>query len=430
MRLDNSPIESTDSFIQNLTSPSLSQMAEAYKGFVPSVEQGYENQPLVQPMQLKPEYQPQPNVQPQAPQPAAPQPVKNQANEDDLRLLAEAHQVTKNMAERERILKENYLKAEQRAAAREKELMQKDLKLAEFLHKKAIDDGDSELQNEMHSRQISLQNELTRHEIEHNNFLNQYQEILNDTPKIVDYAPTYEESEPQDHESDMRKNFRKANSWYDFESDHYNQDLVKTASEIEQSMINEYQLKNMGNYLETPYYFDDLKNRLFNKYGIQNQMAAPMQAQPNIQPVSAPINPFLSQEQNPFIPNQMGQLNQQQQMSYPTAPIQQQPQYQSAPQSQYQPQPMQQMQQPMMQQQYGSSQPTQYGPPVSPVSYNTMPAYSGMPGAPKNEAMYSQKAFEMFVNSLNPTIAPQLANLTHDQKLQLFQASIKNQGRR
>lgn len=405
--------ESTDSFIQNITSPSLSQMAEAYKGYVPPVEQGFEGQALVQPMELKHHQQPQPQPQVQY----TPAKVRDENKEEDNKLLAEAYHITKEMAAREQILKENYLKAEQRSFHNEKELLLKDLRLAEFLHGKAIDEGDSELQNEMHSRQMKLQNELTRQEIDQNNFLEKYQTVLDDKPKVVEYAPSYEESDPADYESDTRKTFRKENTWYDYDSNHYNQDLVKTAADIEQGMINEYQLKNMENYLESPYYFEDLKTRLFNKYGIQMNPQQQQQAQQQ-----AP--------QNPFVPAQVPQFDPQGQMPFQPQPMMQQQQ------QMMQSQPMQQMQQHPMQPQamqiapsYGPpTAPVSYGPPVSPVSYNA--GMQQQPSGQGNEAMHSQKAFEMFVNSLNPTIAPQLAKLDQAQQMQLFNAAIKQQGRR
>ena len=45
---------STEQFIKNLTStPTLSQLSDQIKGYQPPVQDGYEGQPVIQPMPLK-----------------------------------------------------------------------------------------------------------------------------------------------------------------------------------------------------------------------------------------------------------------------------------------------------------------------------------------------------------------------------------------
>lgn len=398
---------STEQFIKSLTTPTLSSLSDEIRGYNPPPEPGFEGQPLIQPLPMQQQHQP-------APVQVAPVPQA-----DDL--LAEAYQTTKESARREQILKENYLKAEQRAAHKEKEGYTKDLQLAQFFLKNAIEDGDSDLQTQMHGKISELQSQITKHDIEYNNFLENYQNILDDKPKVFDYAPTYQEEETAYQESPTRNTFRKENPWYDFEAATYNPSLVEKAVEIEQKMLNEYQLKNMNNYLETPYYFEDLKGRLFKEFGVEAPQTQPQQQYPKNQ---ADWQTFQNQQQmgaqpNPFVPQQIPQLNNTQ-SPYPAMPVQQQPQQYappSFPQGQQQPYAYGPQAAPVTQ---------SYGPPVAPVRHGM-----GMPQQPyqTDETMFSQKAFEMFQNSLNPTIAPQLANLNQDQKMQLFNAAIKNKGK-
>lgn len=411
---------STEQFIKGLTGSSLSQFSDEVKAYTPPSELGYENQPLVQPMPMQPQYQ-----QPQQPQYVSPSPSVSDDNTfDDNKLLMEAHETTKESARREQILKEHYLKAEQRASHREKELLTKDLQLAEFFLKNAIDEGDSETQAKMHSTISEVQGKLTKHDIEYDNFINNYQTILDDKPKVFDYAPTYQEEETAYQESPARQIFRKANTWYDFQTPTYNPNLVQKANEIEQKMINEYQLKNMSNYIESPAYFEDLNARMFREFGIEApgpQSTQTMQPGSDWQSFQNGQNNQMAQPnapQNYFVPNQVPQF-QNGQNPYPTMPVNQPPQtagvYPQFPQGQTQPY------------QYGPQAAPiapQYGPTVAPVRHGMVPqSYD------TNEAMFSQKAYDIFQSSLNSTLAPQLANLSPDQKMQLFNAAIKNKGK-
>jgi hypothetical protein len=353
-----------------------------------------------------------PVAAPVAPEPVVVRPDPAIARNDDF--LHEAAQTTKEAARREQILKENYLKAEQRASHMQKESYQKDLQLSQFFLQGAIEDGDAELQAQMHGKISELQSNLVKHDMEYDGFLNRYQNILDDKLQVMDYTPT-DDSEPTYQESPTRQTFRKENGWYDYEASTYNENLVQKANEIEQKMLNEYQLKNMNNYLETPYYFEDLKARLFNEFGIQapaaqqpqQQYVAPQQFNPQQQQSDWQSFQHNQQNQQPnqFVPEQVPQFNNGQN-PYPAAPVQQN-------QQQYGPQ----VQAPTFQQ--------SYGPPTAPVNYGreTPQAYQ------TDETMFSQKAFEMFQNSLNPTIAPQLAKLSQAEKMQLFNAAIKSKGR-
>lgn len=413
------PVNSeTDNFIKNLTSTSLSQLAERFQGYTPPQEVGYANQPQAQPieqtqgMPVDPVYLPpqQQQTQQEIPEPqekapkqrrSAKKEAKKEEEDQYNKVLHEVHEYSKEAVNREQILKENYLKAKQEAAQSNKELLLKDLKLSQYLYNVALENEDTELQGQMHNQQMDLHRQLMKHDADHDKFLQNFESVLEDKLPVVDYAPTYEEEAPAYQESAQRKAFRKDNSWYDFDGPQYNTELVQTAHEIEKNMINEYQLRNMANHLETPYYFEDLKARVHKHYGIDMQPSSqpPYQQQPvqdqqwleqqqNVQP---PANPFVQQQPPQYVQQQ----------------YQQPPQFQQ--QQQFAPPPQMQQQRPY----------------TAPVVYGSPPAQAPA----NNNPMYSQKAFEMFVNSLNPTMAPQISKLSHDQKIQLFEAAIKNQGR-
>ena len=97
---------STEQFIKNLTStPTLSELSDQIKGYQPPVQDGYEGQPLIQPMHLA-----SPAPQPTAPDPLVSRPDPSIARNEDF--LQQAAQTTRESARREQILKENYLKSE------------------------------------------------------------------------------------------------------------------------------------------------------------------------------------------------------------------------------------------------------------------------------------------------------------------------------
>lgn len=421
---------STDQFLKKFESPSLSEMANQIKSVTDNILQTYPphyDQPPLQPT-LSPSHQNlvPPSFQPQQsyiPQPVASYPETQQEEEfDDDQNLADAHLLMKNQAEKQKILKENYLKSEQRNFALSKELLQKDLNTVKFLHKQALQENDIDAQNELVSKQTTLQSELFNLERSHDDFLKDYQKVLDDEPYVPDYAPSYNE-EPSYQETESRFQFRKSNPWYDYEVNQtYNPSLVEKATELESNMINEYQLKNMTHYIETPYYFNDLKNRLFQLYGIQNNQPAgdPMSQNHFVPPYIPQIqnqNP-----QNPQLPYQQPQqpLSNQPYNEYGVTHQPHQPQqFQSQPYNQQQPMQQPQFQAPPQMMGPPTSVPS-YGPPVSPVvdQRNDFNA----------QEMYSNKAFQIFKNSLNSSLVPNLERLSHEQQLRLFNSAIKNKG--
>lgn len=397
--MDESKALSTEDFIKGLTSSSLSQFSDQISNYTPPAELGYENQPLVQPMPMAPQVQ--------TPQPAAPEfsvsksapPVEDEIDSDDL--LRQAHFTTQEAVRREQILKEHYLNAEQRANQKDKELLNKDLQYAQYFLKEAMAAQDFDLQSEMHSKISEVQAKLTKHEIDYENFLSNYQNILNDKPEVFNYAPTIKDDQPAYQESPARQTFRKANTWYDFENQAYNTNLVQKAAQIEQKMVNEYQLKNMTHYIESPSYFEDLNARMYKEFGIE----APQEQVSQVQPGSD-WQAYQNQQQqqqppaNYFVPQQAPQFNNQQ-SPYPSMPVSM-PAYSTSPQQ------------------------PQYGPQVAPVRHGMHPTAEPYP---TTEQMYSQKAFDMFKSSLNANLAPQLKNLSPQQEMALFNASIKAKGK-
>lgn len=409
---DNENIKSsTQQFVDSFSTPSLSDMAKTIQNQSQDVTLQYntnQNNNFQNDLQIAQNY-----GQPAQYQAVAEKKVNNTQDQNSIdtdQILEKAHKVSKTAYEREKILKNEYLKASEKAALHEKELILKDLKIAETLYEKAIEDQDASLQSQMQTAQIELRNRLLEHDIKQKEFQKKSKDLLEDELEVIDYTPTYEESDESEYENPVRQQFRKANAWYDYDSPNYNPDLVEEAEQIEKAMRKEYQLKNMSNYIESVDYFNDLKSRIYRKNGISdesNYMNNPMndvnvyQQQPQSHPqtVAAPApNPFIQPQNNNFQNNQPGF------MGAPQNPFMQNVgNFQNNP---------------------GITSAPSYGPPVAPVSH-------GRPApniSPANSEMYSQRAFEIFVNSLNPTLAPQLSKLDHNQKMQLFQAAIKNKG--
>lgn len=384
---------------------------------------------LAQPYQYQPQQQQAPVNQGQQPIEQAPnvghrQPQQSNSDFDD-EMRKKAFDTQQNLMNRENILKEEYIKAKETEFARTKELLTDRLQVADYIHSQAIANGDDKLRDEMLAKKIALQEESRQYDGHYDQFKKQSELLLEDRPELLDYSPKYEESRPEDHESQARNYFRKQNNWYDFESNHYNQDLVRTASEIEKQMINEYQLKNMGQYLESPEYFADLRSRIFNKYGIQeepNQMSQQppspymppqQQQQPNYMP--QPQQPA----QNYFVPPQVPQMNNNPQMM----PPQYQPMYQQTP-VQGNPNQAYNMGNPYPNAQSPNLINQRMGPPVAGVN-NTMAPQGPQFNGAANQEMHSQKAFEIF----DAALPSHMRGMNHDDKVKFFQTAIKNQGR-
>lgn len=363
----------------------------------------------------------------------AQQSTQDESTYDD-NLLEEAYITTKTMANREQILKENLLQSKQEAFQHKKENYLKDLQIAEYVLGNAAEEHDGQRQAEMVNKISEIRNDMMKQELEHSDFLTKFQKVLDDKPPVMSYAPQYDPQETTYKESSPRQDFRKNNAWYDYENPYYNQNLTEKAHEIEQKMINEYQLKNMTNYIESPFYFQDLNARLFKEFDIapsQMQMPSP-QMQPHSMQPQSPTDwqvPPMQNPQNPFLPTQMPRLDAQQN-PYPSMPIQHPQQYQQAPQQPQYGYPQNNYGPP--QQQYPQQNSQAYGPPVAPVMPSAMPFVPSIAGdSPINydpQALYSKDAYDMF----QETISGLLPNMKHvDQKdrNQLFHSAIKTQGR-